>query len=603
MADEKKTYLVNVESNLAKYAQDAADAKKKVDELRTANDLLKQSGKASAAEIEANNAALRNAQSEYNKAKKLLDLQTQANNSNVNSRKQLGEIVRIEQLRLGALANQYTINSKGQRVLSDEYIKAVRGLKDAKDAVIAYDKAQSDGRSNIGRYGESVKTAFADIGKSLLGFTSVTAVAIAALEKLKDAFFSTEAGAKIMKQWTEGFKTFLQGIVTLESWKKIISGEIKTGAVSDAVKIAGQMDAIRVKQRSDLKEIAQLETDVKLLRIDAAKASLTEAQKLVILTQAEEKENQLIALKIANKQEELDVVNQMLIVRPKDTELLNQQAQLEADIITMRGEASLRLATQISTLTEKQIEAAKKRKEITDKEMQDLENLKIKNSEEALNQRAEIEAIVQTVREKTRIRTDELKSMEEYNKKSEDWTNSRVALSQWEREKYIADRQAAAGALSAMSEVVGSQTEAGKAFAVAAATINTWVAASQTLADPTIPSTFARVAMMVTVIATGLANVKNILQVNTRGKGTPSAPTSIASSIPVQRSFAQQTGSSILNQPQLSQSQLNSIPNQNLLTADDIARALQNMPAPVVTVEDINARSRAVERVNVRANI
>jgi hypothetical protein len=45
------------------------------------------------------------------------------------------------------------------------------------------------------------------------------------------------------------------------------------------------------------------------------------------------------------------------------------------------------------------------------------------------------------------------------------------------------------------------------------------------------------------------------------------------------------------------------LPQQNLLTADDIAKALSRMPPPVVTVEDINAKTEQVRRVNVRANI
>jgi hypothetical protein len=163
--DETKKYLINVESNLSKYAEEAVVAKKKIDELKKSNDDLKDSGTASAAEIETSNAALRNAQKEYNQSKKLVDLQTQANNSNINSRKQLAAIVELEQKRLGSLANQYTINDKEQRVLSQDYIDSVKNLKGAKDAVIAYDKAQSDGRSSIGLYSEAIQGALGGISQ------------------------------------------------------------------------------------------------------------------------------------------------------------------------------------------------------------------------------------------------------------------------------------------------------------------------------------------------------------------------------------------------------------------------------------------------------
>jgi len=64
MADEKKTYLVDVVSNLDDYAADAAKAKQNVDALATANKELKTSSTASTADIEKSNAALKDAQTE-----------------------------------------------------------------------------------------------------------------------------------------------------------------------------------------------------------------------------------------------------------------------------------------------------------------------------------------------------------------------------------------------------------------------------------------------------------------------------------------------------------------------------------------------------------
>lgn len=76
-----------------------------------------------------------------------------------------------------------------------------------------------------------------------------------------------------------------------------------------------------------------------------------------------------------------------------------------------------------------------------------------------------------------------------------------------------------ADAAQSVSALLGEQTAAGKAFAVASALMNTYSAANQVLTDETIPGTFARIAAMFTVITTGLANVKNIMKVNVPGKG------------------------------------------------------------------------------------
>jgi hypothetical protein len=85
--------------------------------------------------------------------------------------------------------------------------------------------------------------------------------------------------------------------------------------------------------------------------------------------------------------------------------------------------------------------------------------------------------------------------------------------------------------------------------------------------------------------------------------GGGSAPTSISSSVPAQKSMSTPAGSSILTQPQLTQPQLNAFPTSPLLTAQDIADAMRNIPAPIVTVEDINNRQNQVNKVSVRANI
>ena len=77
----------------------------------------------------------------------------------------------------------------------------------------------------------------------------------------------------------------------------------------------------------------------------------------------------------------------------------------------------------------------------------------------------------------------------------------------------------AAFAAHAIGQALGEQSAAGKAFAIAAATMNTFVGASMALRDETLPSTFARIAMATAVIATGMAQVRQILEVDETGGG------------------------------------------------------------------------------------
>ena len=53
----------------------------------------------------------------------------------------------------------------------------------------------------------------------------------------------------------------------------------------------------------------------------------------------------------------------------------------------------------------------------------------------------------------------------------------------------------------------------------------------------------------------------------------------------------------------MSQQQLNAQANVPQLTKEDLVSALSTMPTPIVTVEDINAKTAAVQKVTVRATI
>lgn len=639
--DEKKTYLINVESNLNKYAEEAAQAKKKVDELKTSNEQLKNSGTATAAEIEASNAALRNAQTEYKKATKLVDLQTQANTSNANSRKQLEAIVKIEQQRLGALANTITINSKGQRVLTQEYIKQVKALSDAKGAVIAYDLAQKDGRSNIGRYGESVEQSFKSMGAGMLGALAPAALLAAGLKKLKDAFFETEMGAKVQKQWSEGVKTFLQGLLKGNNILAVPSALA-------AAEIAGKMNEARIGDRKELVEIAKLETEIDMLSLSAADNTKSEAEQKAALIKLQEKENELIAFKKADLQEDLDNVNLMLATRANDTNLLNEQARITAEIIKLEGERSLRVEKRLSGLRQKEIDALIKQKQASEKTEKEFEDKRLaaeekrrqerekagveemKRLEDGYNRKqelrqidieagfeyqrlksegnldtlntlldAEYAALLTSVQYTQMTNNEKLLAEEQYNQSKKELARARIDIQ-------LMELDTIAAATGALSDLFGKQTAASKILSIAQATISTYTAGVKAMAELPIGSgPFLRFATLASVIATGLAQVKNIIAVKVPGgnSGGGSMPTSITSTPPAQRMTAAPVGSTVLNQPQLTQTQLNALPQQGTLTVEQLTEAFKNLPAPVTTIEDIEARVKSTNKITSRANI
>jgi hypothetical protein len=75
----------------------------------------------------------------------------------------------------------------------------------------------------------------------------------------------------------------------------------------------------------------------------------------------------------------------------------------------------------------------------------------------------------------------------------------------------MANFQAVSQLLSATASLVGEQTKAGKALAIASATIDTYVAANKVLADPTPMPTVLRFALAAAAIVRGIVSVKKIV--------------------------------------------------------------------------------------------
>lgn len=703
MADttEKKTYLVNVESNLNEYIIEAAKAKEEVDKLTASNKELKASGDATTEEIEASNAALRNAQKEYGQAKKLVDLQTQANNSNAESRKQLAAIVAIEQQKLGALANQYVINEKGQRVLSKAYLDQVSKLKNAKDAIIAYDKAQSDGRSSIGLYSEAIDGALGKfqmmpgaLGSASAGVAKLNTVfkllaanpiglvitaIVTALTLLVKAFKgndeASEKFAGIMKGIGVAIKEVLGRIVSLgQAVGKLFKGEFKEAAALAKEAVSGFADSLKeayaagTKQQLLLNEIedkeielleirAKREKEIAELKIKARDADegslkqtelLRKAQALInanlkddLALQRKRVELAQLELDSTNKNQVTDemrkkVAEERAKLYEMETQALNEQGGLIRRINTLENQGVKEQEARVKAM-EKAKEALLKeitdhKKWLADRKVAEAEALKDKTDKEkeAKLKQEEWEKERQLINAENNLQILEFNLTEEFSrrrarlmlmeKQELDFAEKtganvylikrkyQLAQNELERQERDAKLSIYADFASSLATLFGQNTAIGRVAAVTATIINTYRGAMAAFAE-TPGDVIIKSLAAATAVAAGIASVKKIMSTksglpgDSGGGSAPAAPTAITSNIPMERSFATNTGSSILTQTQLSQQQLNSMPSQNMLTAEDIANALQKMPPPVVTVEDINAKSKSVRKVEVRANI
>ena len=189
------------------------------------------------------------------------------------------------------------------------------------------------------------------------------------------------------------------------------------------------------------------------------------------------------------------------------------------------------------------------------------------------------------------------------------YTDAKRELSLIRMAQHLQEADLIGNIAGSLSNLFQKQTVAAKALSVSQSLISTYTAGVKAMAElPLGSGPILRFLTLASVIAAGLVQVKNILAVKIPGGGgggstSVSVPTAISASMPAQRAYAPTVGATFLNQPQLTQPQINALPNQNLLTAADIAAAISKLPAPIVTVEDINAKIVSVRKIEVRGNI
>jgi len=127
---------------------------------------------------------------------------------------------------------------------------------------------------------------------------------------------------------------------------------------------------------------------------------------------------------------------------------------------------------------------------------------------------------------------NDLISQEKYNMATEENTDARKELDKKEMEAKLANASQIAGLLNTVSNIAGKNTAAGKATAIAATTIDTYVGAqkayvSQMQLTPDSPIRAAIAAAI--ALATGIKNVREISKVKVPGGGAASAPSINAS--------------------------------------------------------------------------
>lgn len=177
MPEEKKTYLVDVKSNLEQYIEELAKTRAEVERLTIEQLKLTGAQEKNYDEIEKINSELRVAQKEYSNAKKNIDLVTSANKAQQGSYQQLYKSWQLAQTQLKLMEGTLKRNADGTYILTDRYIKQKREVENAKRALDAFGKGIADNRLNVGNYSEAIQGALSGL-TAMPGATGKAAQAI-----------------------------------------------------------------------------------------------------------------------------------------------------------------------------------------------------------------------------------------------------------------------------------------------------------------------------------------------------------------------------------------------------------------------------------------
>jgi hypothetical protein len=256
-------------------------------------------------------------------------------------------------------------------------------------------------------------------------------------------------------------------------------------------------------------------------------------------------------LSVQNQQEidkQLEFLNQKLIT---EQEYNNRRAIIDADFAAKQAANE---AERIKTKEEKEAEEKAKRDAAAAEEKANLQKIfedRIKDDQLSFELRQES---LQTALDLGLI------TQIEYNEKYKQLSEARIKVDEAEAQAKVENVAKIGGMLSQLGDIIGRETAAGKAAAVAAATIDTYQAAWSAfkaaqknpiaILGPAYPYISAGLA-----VAGGLANIRKIIAVKTPGPSggaSVSAPSGGAPSVPT-APLTPQAETTLINQSQVNQ--------------------------------------------------
>jgi len=323
-----------------------------------------------------------------------------------------------------------------------------------------------------------------------------------------------------IKNVGQGVINILKGIFTLDFEQAQVGfDQLKNsvadaaGAAQDAYKRFTELDAlIQLEIDKTNTSTAELQTLLdERMNIELQNVELTEAEKNVIRAKyAKQLSDAIKADEDKKKKDRQDaLVNELALVSNDFDRQLELYKQFQAEVLASEQYTAGEKLRIIGETNQKILALQEQR--FTEERLKD----------EIRFQEGELTQINLLQQEKTRLDQQAANYLDLKNKKQINDVQYLQFIKQNNQAQMNVDKalldakmanfQAVSQLLSATASLVGEQTKAGKALAIASATIDTYVAANKVLADPTPMPTVLRFALAAAAIVRGIVSVKKIV--------------------------------------------------------------------------------------------
>lgn len=290
--------------------------------------------------------------------------------------------------------------------------------------------------------------------------------------------------------------------------------------------------AIEIDLKSNLERINQLKVNEKIkqaLRVELQKKADTE---IAALNQQRADEEAKAEAEYQKKVAEVRSEVQLNAIKDEDVrsiEAIKLKYKKQFDEITAQEtESGIKQTELRKALLERQAQEIadadlKIRQEIAQKDLE-FNQKQIDNELLTFNQRRSY--VEESLNDLNRYYSEGIIKEEEFNKQRESLTNIRIALNQKEKEAQLNNLNSYGQVIGQVAQLLGKNTAAGKAAAIAEATINTYLSASKAYqamsAIPPAPLFGVLAAGVAT--AAGIKNVREIAKVQVPGGGGGGVP-------------------------------------------------------------------------------